>query len=360
MQDIIVYISLDTASKEKETLLPLILSFEGESDYKEYANLEAVAKDFTSATSATYLTAKAIFDQIKVENCPGRTKKVAIYGVATDAEAAEVTAALDTLREANDEWYFLLPATTDKTMIAALAVWADATVLTLAQLEAGYVEAEKLLIAQLRDKTAITDDMKKLRQSVICYNHDAANTSLPGAWVGRVAPNYPVAVTWKWKELYGIPTTTEKGTDLQDLLEGRYNLYIQNHGREYTSEGICADGDFIDTVIGRWQIKQAMRQNLVNMFVDNEVVPYDDQGFTQVAEQVIAALDQAVENGIILRQDGAGAYSVTIPKRADATEEQARGRVMPPIPWQATVRGGVHGVKVTGVLTVALTSATAE
>ena len=47
MQDIVVYISLDTAAQEKPTLLPLILSFEGESAYKEYSSAEAVAVDFS-------------------------------------------------------------------------------------------------------------------------------------------------------------------------------------------------------------------------------------------------------------------------------------------------------------------------
>lgn len=360
MQDIIVYISLDTASKERATLLPLILSFEGAFAYKEYTNPEAVQADFPAAGSATASAAKAMFEQIKLEKCPGRTKKVAVFGVASDAAAATVTGALDTLRETHDDWYFLVPTSTSKDILTALSVWADATVLTLAQLEAGGVEAEKLLIAQTTDKNLITTAMKGKRQTVVCYNHDAARSCIPAAWIGRVGPNYPQSVTWKWKELYGIPATAEKGTDLQDLLEDRYNLYISNHGREYMSEGICTDGDFIDTVIGRWQIKQAMRSNLVNMFVDTEHVGYDNEGFTMVAEQVIAALDEAVANGIILKQDGVGAYSVTIPKRTDATEEQARNRVMPPIPWEATVRGGVHGVKVTGVLTVALTSASAS
>lgn len=72
MQDIIVYISLDTASKEKETLLPLILSFEGAFAYKEYNKAEDVAKDFTTASSPTLAAAQKLFDQIKVENCPGR------------------------------------------------------------------------------------------------------------------------------------------------------------------------------------------------------------------------------------------------------------------------------------------------
>jgi hypothetical protein len=357
MQDIVVYISLETAAKEKETLLPLILSFEGAFAYKEYNSADAVKADFPAADSATAKAATALFDQIKLENSPGRVKKVAVFGVASDDTPAEVTEALDTLRETHDDWYFLLPTVTNAAMIAALAAWADATVLTLAQLEAGQVEAEKLLIVQTDSKEVIDAAMKARHQTVVIYNHDAANSFIPPAWVGRTAPNYPKSVTWKWKELYGIPATNEQGVDLQDLLEGRYNLYISNHGRQYMSEGICTDGDFIDTVIGRWQIKEAMRRNLVNMFVDTEVVGYDDEGFTQVGAQVIAALNEAVENGIVLQQDGAGAFTVEIPKRAAATEEQAANRVMPPIPWSATVRGGVHGVKVNGVLTVALTSA---
>lgn len=258
MQDIIVYISLDTASKEKETLLPLILSFEGAFAYKEYNKAEDVAKDFTTASSPTLAAAQKLFDQIKVENCPGRTKKVAIFGLASDSTAKATTDALDTLRETHDDWYFLIPAGATDTIITALSTWASATVLTLAQLESGMVESEKLLIAQTKTKSLITTAMKANKQTVICYNHDADNTSIPAAWVGRVAPNYPTSVTWKWKELFGIPVTDEKGTDREDLLEGRYNMYIERHGREYMSEGICTDGDFIDTVIGRWQIKQTL------------------------------------------------------------------------------------------------------
>lgn len=357
MQDIIVYISLDTASKEKETLLPLILSFEGAFAYKEYNKAEDVAKDFTTASSPTLAAAQKLFDQIKVENCPGRTKKVAIFGLASDSTAKAVTDALDTLRETNDDWYFLIPAGATDTIITALSTWASATVLTLAQLESGRVESEKLLIAQTKTKSLINTAMKANKQTVICYNHDADNTSIPAAWVGRVAPNYPTSVTWKWKELYGIPVTDEKGTDREDLLEGRYNMYIERHGREYMSEGICTDGDFIDTVIGRWQIKQTMRKRLVNELVDTENIGYDDDGFAAIAGVVIAALDDAVDNGIIMKQNGKGCYNVVIPKRADATDEQARNRVIPPIEWEATVRGGVHGVKVTGTLTVALVTA---
>lgn len=359
MQDIVVYIKLDTAAQEKETLMPLILTLEGESDYAEYTSAEAVAADFSTTSSPARKAAEAIFSQAKIEKCPGRVKKVAILGLDSSSTTAEVTTALDELRESHDDWYFLIPVGVLDTYITALASWVDGTVLTAAQLEAGDIESEKLLVAQTSSKTVITDTLKEKKQTVICYNHAAATTYMNAAWVGRMAAHYPEAVTWKWKELYGIPVTTETGTDMHELLESRYNMYIGQHGYDYTSEGICVDGDFIDTVISRWSIKKKMREALAKLFVETEDIPYDDDGFAQVGGVVVSALNAAVKNGSILRRNGIGEFSVNIPRREDATTEQASNRIMPPITWEATLRGSVHGVKVSGVLTIALVAATA-
>lgn len=357
MQDIVVLIELDTQRPAAKTLLPLILSFEGAFAYKEYISIDRVRQDFPLDTSPTLKAAQALFGQYRYA---AGISKIAIFGLAADSTPEATAAALTTLRETNDEWYFLLPTVADNDMITTLSTWVDATVLYEAQIAAGGIESEKLLVVQTADKAAITTPMQSLRQTVVCYNHDAANSYLAHAWVGRVAPNYPTAVTWKWKQLDGIPVTNELGTDLHELLEGRYNLYISNHGREYTSEGICTDGDFIDTVIGRWQIKQAMREYLTNLMVDNEVIPYDDQGFALVGSVVISALNEATANGIILSQNGVGAFTVRIPTRADATELQAANRIMPDIVWEATLRGGVHGMTIRGTLTVSLITAATE
>ena len=161
MQDIVVYISLDTAAQEKPTLLPLILSFEGESAYKEYSSAEAVAVDFPASSSLTALAARALFDQVKLESCPGRIKKVAVYGVASDAQPSAVTAALDTLRETQDEWYFLLPTAANTAMISALSAWCSGTVLSLAQLEAGQVERAIAYLEQLDRSLQTVDTLLK-------------------------------------------------------------------------------------------------------------------------------------------------------------------------------------------------------
>ena len=70
----------------------------------------------------------------------------------------------------------------------------------------------------------------------------------------------------------------------------------------------------------------------------------------------LAGADRAVELHIIALDpdDGTGVYTVTIPKRADATDEQARNRIMPNVEWEAQLEGAVHGVKVRGTLRVTL------
>lgn len=51
-----------------------------------------------------------------------------------------------------------------------------------------------------------------------------------------------------------------------------------------------------------------------------------------------------------------GVYTVVIPKRSAATDEQARDRQMPDITWEAQLEGAVHNVKVKGVLRATLSA----
>jgi hypothetical protein len=67
-------------------------------------------------------------------------------------------------------------------------------------------------------------------------------------------------------------------------------------------------------------------------------------------------LTRATQLGIIASESGgaSGIYTVSIPLRKNATDEQARARRMPDITWEAQLEGAVHLVKVTGTLRATL------
>ena len=75
-----------------------------------------------------------------------------------------------------------------------------------------------------------------------------------------------------------------------------------------------------------------------------------------VAAGVFETLNEAAGYGIIAvdPESGAGMYTVTVPKRADATDVQVSSRQMPDIKWEAQLAGAVHGVKISGVLKATL------
>ena len=349
VQDIVVHISLDTKATPRESLIPLILSLDGAKSYKEYATLDALLADY-AATTAAGKAAKALY--ANAEEMGNAPEIVAVLGLASSSTNQNITDALDTLRDNHDDWYYLLPAAATDTQITALAAWAAGTVLSLQTLATGQKEAEKLLVAQSATKSiAITS-----AQSVICYNADVTNSYMHAAWVGRMIGYYPEAVTWKWKGLVGIPTADVDAAALGTLLTNHVNTYVNNHKREYMRDGVCADGEYIDVVIGRWQIKQAMRAAITKLMVETDEVPYNDTGFAMIGAAIISALNSAATNGIIRSIDNRPQYKVVIPRYSDASEKQIEQRIMPDITWYATLRGGVHGIKATGTLSIKLAS----
>lgn len=48
VQDIVVHVGLDTKITPRESLVPLILTLEGEKAYKEYTSLDALLADYNN------------------------------------------------------------------------------------------------------------------------------------------------------------------------------------------------------------------------------------------------------------------------------------------------------------------------
>ena len=167
-------------------------------------------------------------------------------------------------------------------------------------------------------------------RSVVTYADNLAEW-VDAAWVGSVGPFWPESVTWKWKVPDNVSVADLRDSERDLLEENRVNFMTAEYKHEYMKNGICGDGNFIDNVLGADYITHQIRENLYEIFIANKKIAYTDDGFALVAAGVFAALNRAVELHIIATdpEDDTGVYTVVIPKRADATDEQARNRQMP-------------------------------
>ena len=272
-------------------------------------------------------------------------------GKADTTKAENLIAAIEDLRDHNDDWYFILTDVTDPVCVTALCKWAESTEPTEAALGAGVEDHRKFYFGQTNDKEYVNE----YGRSVVTYADNLAEWA-DAAWVGSVGPFWPESVTWKWKVPDGVSVADLRDSERDLLEENRVNFMTAEYKHEYMKNGICGDGNFIDNVLCADYITHQILENLYEIFISNKKIAYTDDGFALVAAGVFAALNRAVELHIIATdpEDDTGVYTVVIPKRADATDEQARNRQMPDIKWSAQLEGAVHSVKVNGTLRVTL------
>ena len=274
-------------------------------------------------------------------------------GTADTTKAENLIAAIEELRDIDDDFYFVLTDVTDEACVTALAEWAESTEPTEAALGAGVEDHRKFYVGQVMNKAYVNN----YGRTCILYVDDPAEWA-DAALVGCVGPFWPESVTWKWKRPDGITLPDLRDSERDTLEENRVNFLTAEYKHEYIKNGICGDGNFVDNVLGADYITYQIRENLYEIFLANKKIGYTDEGFAIVGAGVFSALNRAVDLHIVAKdaESQVGVYTVQIPKRADATDEQARNRQMPNIEWEALLEGAVHGVKVRGVLSVTLNS----
>lgn len=350
MKDVIVVVRTDTAAEAVEDLDALLVLTDAEKEAKEYTSLETVKDDF-GENSEAFRKVSALFGQGNARPTPEKLiRKILIVGLGA-VTGANLVAAVKEYQKKNDDWYILLTDRSDDESIRELAAFAEESEPSEAELETGVEDHRKVYIAQTTNKEL---SVKKGR-TVVIYTHDL-NEHADAAWLGAAGAWYPTYVTWKFKMPAGI-SAPELSKDDTTVLDRNYVNYVTSeYKRNYIKEGICADGEYIDSVLGADWIAKDMRNRIYNVFCDNPIVPYTDAGFTLIGAAVIKSLSEAVRHGIIAtdNEEGTDVYSVNIPRWEDSTEEERRSRKMPPITWEAQLSGAVHSAKVRGRLTVEL------
>lgn len=351
-KDIIVVVKIDAKPRASESLDVLLLSTSGKQDMETYRSLDEVAEVFP-AGSVIHNKVTALFEQGKTTLADTLIRKVRIVGIDKPDTPAAMIAAIEALRRIDDDWYILLTDTDDDLHVEALCAWAEATEPTEAELGAGIEDHRKFYFGQTNNrKLAVTN-----ARCAIIYT-DKPEEHADAAYLGNVGPFFPRAVTWKFKRPQGltIPNLTDAQRDA--LEEAKINFLTTEYKREYVKNGTCMNGEFIDVQMGADYIARTMRENLYDVFLKNATVPYTDGGFSLVAGAVFSALNRAVTLGIIAKdpESDAGVYNVKVPKRSEATDDEARARQMPDLVWEALLEGAVHSVKVTGTLRATLSA----
>lgn len=338
IQDVQVTIDVQNPAPKVGLGRPLILasSSSAESTYKEYYGLDTLKEDFAEGTSV-YKKAAAVLAQ---------TNRPDLVAVATYSETADGTDPLLglTIIQAFEQyydkpWHFLLLPDADKIQRKSIS-------------DALQAHKFKFLSLKVTDKAEL--DQYKLNSRTLCYYHpDKPDEEIDAAILGDAASLTVGSITWKFrKNLSGITPIDISADELKSIHELGANCYVLKAGTPQTSEGITANGEYIDTIHGEDWVKATAETDLQQLLIDNDKVPSNDTGVSMAASVLTSVLTTATQNGIVDKDaNGNALFTVTALPFDQIPESDRVKRIYSGLSFDYKPEGAIHEMKVHGTVT---------
>jgi hypothetical protein len=225
-----------------------------------------------------------------------------------------IQTALAALYNASSAWYGLILLFKSSAILQAANTW------SVAQTN------QKLLIASSEDTEIATvadgsaTDVAHVLKGVNSkytqvFFHPRGYEFADAAELGRWLPIPPGSDNWRLKTLAGVTAFNYTATQVVNMEAKNAAYYTLFGGQSVVAgQGRCAGGQPVDVTRSIDQMKAWYQQDIANLLLQNEKIPYTDPGAAQV-EAVIRGVNARGIGAGIVNPGGAGipAPTVTIP-----------------------------------------------
>ncbi len=319
-----------------------------------YATIRTGLNAAINAATATHGFAAANVSTNQISLIPV-TGRVGLLVGAVSAQLAKsaasysatIAADLDRMSEASADWYGIVLCDRDNTEATAVATWCASS---SAPKVFPYASADGDIINSADETTSLAYSFKNtgFRRSWVFYHSLAATRYPDAALLSRILAMDPGSYTVKFKTLDNL--AADALTDSQcAVARAKYAMvYIQAGGVKFVQEGVTAEGEYIDVIIGIDWNTAIIRENVFGTLVSSPKVPYTDAGIAAIEGQVRAGVQTGVDQGLYA---AIPAPTFSVPKAKDVSGADKASRTLRNVKFFATLAGAIHFVQVRGTVT---------
>lgn len=284
-------------------------------------------------------------------------------GTKTDGIDAEtITASLDAIQQINTDWYGLMftkevrdgVQINGEDAVEAAADWCEARI----KIFGNTTNDLDVLDSVTTTDIASVLSAKNLRRTITTFS--SYPNQYPSASVlGRAfTVNFSQTnstITLKFKQMPTI--TVEQLTQSQkSVLDSKFaNALIEVGSSDMYAESWMASGVFFDEVHGIDWLQNAVETNVFGYLLTRTTkVPYTNKGIAAIEQQVISALDEAVNNGLIAPGetiDGEflpNGYKTIVTPVENINQSDKEARHYPGLSFVVLGAGAIHSVQING------------
>lgn len=284
-------------------------------------------------------------------------------GVDANTNGETITDSLNIIQNIDSDWYGLMftkevrdgVQINGENAVEASADWCEARV----KVFANTTNDLNVLNSVVTNDIASVLSAKNLRRTITTFSshpdqYPSASILARAFTVNFSQPNS--TLTLKFKQMPTI--TVEKLTQSQKAtLDSKLaNALIEVGASDMYAESWMASGVFFDEVHGIDWLQNAVETNVFGYLLTRTTkVPYTNKGVASIEQQVISALDEAVNNGLIAPGetiDGEflpnGYKTVVIPVE-DINQSDKEARHYPGLSFVVLGAGAIHSVQINGI-----------
>lgn len=322
--DVDVIISVSAQSGRVGAWYPLIYvaGTEETAVYKEYSSLAEIVVDYAETTDA-YKAANLLFMQGE-EYAPNK--------IAICKGGSEVMTNLAPYMDKEWRQLIVVGADYDKTIAEAIET------------------SEKMYFTHFASQAELSTAKITAYDRIFAVVYTGSDVPNPeAAMVGRIAGLSAGSATYHAKPLKGVNADTFTQTELDAIHTAGGIAYVLKNGRVATSEGIVGSGEYADIIDSKDYIVQNIRYDVQEVFLNNEKIPYTNEGIAKIENAVLNVLARAYNNGMIAdNEDGTPAYKTNFVLRSETSTADRASRNYPYGKFEFELSGAIHKAKITG------------
>lgn len=326
LKDVVVTINVANPAPRIGLGRPVIFTqAAGEPKYTEFSNIGALREVYPIGTT-TEAKAGTVFAQTN------QPDKVAVATYDTDVE--------DSLELFyNNAWHFALIANDDSDQQVQAASFMND-------------KDFKFVAVQVKDDAG--REAVKGKKRTLIFDHDIVGEHLDAAAVGENGSLPVGSITWKFKSLKKVTPRYLSDVQMAAIDEDNSMAYVyKGTGKAQLSNGVLADGEWIDVVHGQDWVKADMENEVQYALEQNAKLPYDSRGIAVITAAAETTLKRAFNNDIIaLLDDGSPDYTVSALTRDQVEATDRKERVYRGLSFEFGNAGAIHSVRIKGQINI--------
>jgi hypothetical protein len=338
------------ASKSFQTLLILAvgLTVEIRAKVKEYSSYMEAEQD--GATDSVKDILKVVF---------GQQRRPSSVKVGYIDSTLDIEDEINRLNNIDSNFVFLglsdETILSDKAKAQSVASWGEAN-----NKFCGFIERN--INALDKEKESLTKMLKEMnfnRSFSVFAKTDDEKNNLFGILAFMATRNFSDRnsfYTAKFKSFSGAMATQLTTTEYKNLtgfVQGKgLDKSVGNFGNVFTylgdraifAEGCTASGELISAEHGLLWLDYTLKYEVLNLFTNNDVVPYTDLGVGMLIGVTKMVLDMAVASGLLAEDS----VTITADSVLNVPESQRANHIAPLITWDARLAGAIHYTAING------------